>query len=315
MWRYVLKRLLWMIPVVIGVTWLIFTLLYFVPGDPAYTILGPTATEEQLEAMRDSLGLNDGYFVRLFCYFKDVFLHFDFGKSYLSGLSVTQEMLSRLPQTLILCLGSIFIAMVVGIILGVNSAIHAGGVWDTGSMLLALAGVSMPPFWVGLLLVLVFSLRLGWLPSVGYKGIIYYILPWISNSFQGIATQARQTRSAMLEVISSDYITTARAKGLPEKKVIFGHALKNALIPVITVAGTSLGKMLGGTVVIESLFSIPGVGSYLITGVNSRDYPVVMGTVIILAVMFALIMLIVDLLYATVDPRIKAQYASGKARR
>lgn len=314
MWRYVRNRLLWMIPVILGVTWLIFTLLYFVPGDPAYTILGASATEEQLEALRDSLGLNDGYFVRLFRYLNDVFLHFDFGSSYIGGTSVTAEIMARLPKTLILCLGSVVIAMAIGIPLGVNAAVHQGGFWDTASMLLALAGVSMPAFWVGLLLVLVFSLRLGWLPSVGYASVVYFILPWISNSFQGMATQARQTRSAMLEVINSDYVTTARAKGLSKNKVIFGHALPNALIPVITVAGTSLGKMLGGTVVIESLFAIPGIGSYLITGINSRDYPVVMATVIVLAILFAVIMLLVDLLYAAVDPRIRAQYAS-KGRR
>jgi peptide/nickel transport system permease protein len=305
-----------MVPVLLGVTWLIFTLLYFVPGDPAYTILGPTATEADLAAMRDRLGLNDGYFTRLFKYVGDVCLHFDFGKSYVGGTSVTAEIMSRLPKTLILCLGSMIIAIVIGIPLGVNAAVNQGGLWDGGSMLVALAGVSMPSFWVGLLLVLVFSLRLRLLPSVGYANVAYFILPWISNSFQGLALQARQTRSSMLEVINSDYITTARAKGMSKRTVIFGHALPNALIPVITVAGTSLGNMLGGTVVIESLFAIPGVGSYMLTGVNARDYPVVMASVIILALLFALIMLLMDLLYAAVDPRIKAQYsAKGRARR
>lgn len=312
MWRYILKRLLWMIPVLLGVTWLIFTLLYFVPGDPAYTILGPTATEGDLQAMRETLGLTDGYFTRLFRYLGDVILRFDFGKSYVGGTSVTAEIMSRLPNTLILCLGCMLLSVIVGIPLGINAAVHQGGLWDSGSMLIALAGVSMPPFWVGLLLVLVFSLRLGWLPSVGYAGITYFILPWISNSFQGLALQARQTRSGMLEVLSSDYITTARAKGMSKRQVIFGHALPNALIPVITVAGTSLGNMLGGTVVIESLFAIPGVGSYMITGVNGRDYPVVMASVIILALLFAIIMLLVDLLYAAVDPRIKAQYSAKR---
>jgi peptide/nickel transport system permease protein len=312
MWRYVLKRLLWMIPVLLGVTWLIFTMLYFVPGDPAYTILGPTATEEDLAAMRETLGLNDGYFSRLFRYVGDLILRFDFGKSYVGGTSVTEQIIARLPRTVILCFGSMIIAVVIGIPLGVNAAVHQGRLWDSISMLIALAGVSMPPFWVGLLLVLVFSLRLNWLPSVGYATVACFILPWISNSFQGLAMQARQTRSAMLEVLNSDYITTARAKGLSKSKVIFGHALPNALIPVITVAGTSLGNMLGGTVVIESLFAIPGVGSYMITGVNGRDYPVVMASVIILALLFAIIMLLVDLLYTVVDPRIKAQYSAKK---
>jgi len=303
-----------MIPVILGVTVLIFTLLYFVPGDPAYTILGPTATEENLAAKREELGLNDGYLTRLLRYLGDVYLRFDFGVSYVGGTSVTAEIMSRLPHTIILCLGSMFLAILVGIPLGVNAAVHQGGLWDSGSMLIALAGVSMPPFWVGLLLVLFFALKMGWLPSIGYTTVAHYILPWISNSFQGLALQARQTRSGMLEVLNSDYITTARAKGMSKRKIIFGHALPNALIPVITVAGTSLGNMLGGTVVIENVFAIPGVGSYMVTGINARDYTVVMATVIILALLFAIIMLIMDLLYAAVDPRIKAQYSAKRSR-
>jgi len=181
-------------------------------------------------------------------------------------------------------------------------------------MFLALFGVSMPSFWMGLMLVLLFSLKLGWLPASGIGGIHYFILPAIANSFGGIATQARQTRSSMLEVIRSDYISTARGKGLSEAAVIYKHALPNALIPVITLAGTQFGMMLGGTLVIETVFSIPGVGSYMIGAVNNRDYPVVQGCVIFLAITFSLMMLIVDLLYAFVNPRIRAQYAGKKKR-
>jgi peptide/nickel transport system permease protein len=204
--------------------------------------------------------------------------------------------------------------MFIGVPLGVNAAVHQGGMWDSVSMVVALAGVSMPAFWVALLLILLFSLHLGWLPSVGYISVKHYILPCIANSFSSLAMQARQTRSSMLEVIRSDYITTARAKGLPERTVVFGHALPNAIIPVLTIAGTNFGKMLGGTVVVETIFSIPGIGSYMISGVNGRDYPVVQGSVIFLAIMFSLIMLLVDLLYAAVDPRIKAQYFRKKVK-
>jgi peptide/nickel transport system permease protein len=303
-----------MIPVILGVTVLIFTILYFVPGDPASTILGSDATAEQLEAKREELGLNDSYIVRLGRYLKSVFLEFDFGKSYISKQSISGELAVRFPRTLALCMASMVVAMIVGIPLGINAAIHKGSVWDNASMLLALAGVSMPTFWVAQLLILLFALQLGWLPAFGFDNFSHYILPCVANAFNGLAMQARQTRSGMLEVIHSDYITTARAKGLSNGKVIFGHALPNALIPVVTVAGTTFGKMLGSTVVIETVFSIPGIGSYMINGVNSRDYLVVQACVIFLAILFSLIMLLVDLLYAMIDPRIKAQYARKRGR-
>lgn len=315
MTKFIIKRLLWMIPVVLGVTIFIFTLLYFVPGDPASVILGANATENEIADKRDELGLNDPYIARLGGYMKDVFINFDFGKSYITNTSITTDLLGRLPRTMLLAVTCILISILVGVPLGVNAAVHQNGFADRACMFLALLGVSMPAFWVGLMLVLLFSLKLQWLPPSGIGGLQYYILPAISNSFAGIATQARQTRSSMLEVIRSDYITTARSKGLLERKVIYKHALPNALIPVITVAGSSFGHMLGGTLVIETVFSIPGIGSYMINAVNNRDYPVVMGSVIFLAISFSLVMLIVDLIYAYVDPRIKAQYMSGKKRK
>lgn len=303
-----------MIPIILGVTFLIFTIMYFVPGDPASTILGANATVEELAAKREELGLNQPYFTRLLDYFKSVFLHFDFGTSYLTNRSISAELIGRFPRTIALCAVCIGLAMCIGIPLGVNAAIHHGGAWDNISMILALVGVSMPTFWLALLLVQLFSLHLGWLPSVGYTSIKHYILPCIANCFSSLAMQARQTRSSMLEVIRSDFITTARAKGLPERRVVFRHALPNALIPVLTIAGSNFGKMLGGTVVIETIFSIPGIGGYMISGVQSRDYPVVMGSVIFLAICFSIIMLLVDLLYAAVDPRIRSQYFRKKVK-
>ena len=222
--------------------------------------------------------------------------------------------MTRMPRTAIISVVSILITALVGIPLGISAATHAGKWQDSASMLVALAGVSMPDFWVGMMLVLVFSLRLGWLPSTGIGGWQYYVLPIICSAVSSIANLARQTRSSMLEVIRSDYVVTARSKGLSERKVIWGHALPNALIPVVTILGSRFAHCLGGSAIIETLFSIPGCGLYVLTGVNNRDYPVVQGCVIILAAIAALGMLLVDLLYAFIDPRIKAQY-QGKGKR
>jgi ABC-type dipeptide/oligopeptide/nickel transport system permease component len=202
-----------------------------------------------------------------------------------------------------------------GIPLGIIAAVKQDTWIDRIAMFTALFGISMPGFWIALMLVLFFSVRLSWLPPYGIGGWQYYVLPVIANGFVGVATQARQTRSSMLEVIRSDYITTARAKGMSELRVLLRHALPNALLPVITVIGNGMGRMLAGTVVIESIFSIPGVGMYLVGGINNRDYNIVQSSVIFLALAFALIMLLVDLLYAFIDPRIKAQFAGQKRRK
>jgi peptide/nickel transport system permease protein len=305
---YIVKRLLWMIPVILGVTVLVFTLMYFVPGDPAQLMLPDDATEAEIEEMRDYLGLNQGYVTRLFKYMSNAFLHGDFGNSYRYKTPVIDNLLQRLPRTVLMALLNMALSLIIGIPLGVTAAVHQNGPLDTVSMILALIGVSMPSFWLAMMLVLLFSVKLGWLPATGFDGFKYYILPAISGSMGGVATMARQTRSSMLEVIRSDYITTARAKGVAERKVIYGHALPNALIPIITIAGGGFASMLGGTLILETVFSIPGLGSYIITGVNNRDYPIVQGGVIFLAIAFSIMMLVVDLVYAFVDPRIKAQY-------
>ncbi|MBS6952617.1 MAG: ABC transporter permease [Enterocloster asparagiformis] len=315
MGRYIAKRLLYMIPVIFGVALLVFTIMYFVPGDPAAVILGGSATQTELDALRENMGLNQPFLVQLATYLKKLFLHFDFGNSYITSLSISRELLSRFPRTFVIALSCMVLSILIGIPLGVNAAVHQNGFGDRISMFVALFGVSMPGFWIGLLLVLLFSLRLGWLPPSGIGGFKFYILPCIANSMGGIATLARQTRSSMLEVIRSDYIVTARSKGLNERNVIYRHALPNALIPVITVVGQSFGRMLGGTLVIETVFSIPGIGAYMITGVNNRDYAAVEGSIIFVAVMFSIVMLLVDLVYALVDPRIKAQYVGTRRRK
>jgi peptide/nickel transport system permease protein len=308
MFRFVVKRLLWMIPVVLGVTILLFTLMYFVPGDPVQIILGAGATPEQIANLRAKFGLDQPFLIRLGNYLKNVFMHFDLGVSYTTDTSISAALFERLPRTFTLALGCMFLALVIGVPLGITAAVYQNGLMDRICMFLALIGVAMPGFWLALMLVIVFALKLGWLPPIGIGGIQYYILPVISNCMAGIATQARQTRSSMLEVIRSDYITTARAKGTAELTVLYKHALPNALIPVIALAGSSFGHMLGGTLVIETVFSIPGIGTYVMAAVNNRDYPAIQGSVIFLAITFSLCMLLVDVLFAFADPRIKAQY-------
>lgn len=310
--RYVVKRLLWMIPIVLGVAILVFTLMTFCPGNPEELILGSTATATDLAAKRAELGLDDPYIVRLGNFLSDAFLHLDLGKSWYTSVSVMGSIKERLPRTLTLTIVILLISYGLGIPLGIFAATHQNKWQDNLSMLVALLGVAIPNFWLALMLVLLFSVKLGLLPAMGIGGIQYYILPALSGCFGSLASCARQTRSSMLDVIRADYITTARSKGVPEGAVITKHALKNALIPIITIMGSDFGRMLGGMMIIETIFSIPGMGTYVIAAVTSRDYPIVQGGTLFLAISFSLCMLIVDLLYALVDPRIKAQYTSAK---
>ena len=315
MGRYVLKRIVLMIPILLGVAILIFTMMYFCPGDPCEIILGASATEVQVEALREQLGLNDPYIVRLFNFLKEILVNRSFGNSYIQGTSVAAELMKRFPKTLTLAAGSILLSTLIGIPLGISAAIHANGPGDRISMFISMIGVSMPNFWLALMLVLLFALKLHWLPSSGDKGWRYYILPIAANALGGIAGIARLTRSSMLEVIRADYVTTARAKGVAERNVIWHHALPNALIPIITICGGRFGGQLGGTVVIETVFGIAGIGSYMIDGINNRDYTAVQGSVLYIAFTFSVVMLLVDLIYAYVDPRIKAQYEGQSKKR
>ena len=307
--RYIGKRLLWMIPVMLGIAILIFSIMYICPGDPASSLLGPSATAVELAAKREEMGLNDPYIVRLGRYLYQTFIKFDLGTSYKFGTSVFAGLMERMQYTLVIALLCMALQIFVGTPLGITAATHHNGIADRICMFLALLGVSIPAFWLALMLVLIFAVNLGWLPTSGVSnGIASFILPCIAN-------QARHTRSSMLEVIRSDYIVTAKAKGLSEKTVLFKHALPNALIPIITIVGNGMGMMLGGTVIIENVFAIPGVGRYMTDAINSRDYPVVMGGVLILGLIFSLIMLLVDIVYAFVDPRIKAQYEGRKGKK
>lgn len=311
--RYIIKRLLWMIPVVLGVAVLIFTIMFFVPGNPAAIMLGPSATPSEIAIMEEALGLDQPYFKQLFSFLMKM-LRGDFGMSYLYRTPVLTDLMNRFPYTLMLSLISMVIALTVGILLGTVAAVKQDSWSDRLCMLISLVGVSMPSFWLALMLVVVFSAELGWLPAFGIGGPEYYILPAFANSLGGIASQARQSRSSVLEVIRADYATTARAKGVSERAILLNHVLPNALIPIVTSAGSNFGRMLGGTLIIETVFSMPGIGTYMIQAINNRDYPAVRGSVVFCAVLFSIVMLIVDLCYAYIDPRIKARY-EGKKRR
>ena len=317
MWKYVVKRLLWLIVIAVCTGFVIFTIMYFVPGDPATIALPSTATYAEKEAFRNSLGLNDPFIVQLGRYLYQTFIKFDFGISWQYNVPVLQELFARFPRTFALSLISIILAALIGIPLGILSALHQNKWQDHSLMVLSMVGVSLPEFWLAIMLILLFTAKLGWLPAFGIGSIACWIMPVISNSFAGIAKNARQTRASTLETIRSDFVTTARAKGLSEKVVIYKHMLPNALIPIINILGSQLSRSIGGTVVIESVFSFPGVGMYMLSGINNRDYPVVRSCVLILSLFAAVITLLVDLVYAFIDPRIKAQYvvSSGTKRR
>lgn len=312
--KYVLKRLLLIIPVLLGVAILIFSLMYITPGDPIRMML-TGASEAQVQEMREMYGLNDSYLEQLFRFLKGTFLELDMGISYFSGLPVFDELLTRLPHTTILALSCMIAQLILGIPLGVSAAVHQNKWQDNVVMSLAMLGVSVPEFCFAQLLILIFSLTLGWLTSYGVANWYDYILPIIAAAVPTLGGVARITRSQMLEVIRSDYCTTARMKGVKENVILYKHALPNALIPVLTNIGMSFGKALGGTVVIETVFSIPGIGYYLVTAIGNRDYPVVRGAVLMLAVLFSVVMLVMDLVYAFIDPRIKAMYEGQQKRR
>lgn len=308
MHRYVLKRLLFMIPVLLGVLTIAFGLNQLMPGDPARMVAGEQATEEAVEQVRIDLGLDKPLVVQYFNYLKGVVTQLDLGISYKTKQPVLDEVLARLPTTLILAGLSTIIAVGIGIPLGILAATFQNSVIDYFSSLFSFVGVSMPNFWQGLMNILVFSVYLGWLPSSGFYGPSYWILPAITVGTSCMATITRTTRSSMLEVIRQDYIRTARAKGQSEFKVIVSHALGNALIPIVTVVGLEFGGLLGGAVLTESVFAIPGIGKYMVDAITNRNYPVIMGGVVLLAFIFSMVNLLVDVLYAYIDPRMKSQY-------
>lgn len=316
MYKFILKRLLFLIPVLLGVTFVVFVILSLAPGDPVLVVLGDGATDEAVEQMREELGLNDPILIRYVKYIGNI-LRGDFGKSYKTRLSVAEQILARFPNTILLASCGMVLSIVIGIPLGILSAKKQYTLLDNVMTLGALVSVSMPNFWLGLLLVILFALTLGWLPSqgMGEGGIALVkslILPAITLSTGFMAQIMRMTRSSMLETIRQDYISTARAKGIKESQVTTRHMLKNALIPIITIAGLHFGSMLGGSMLTETVFSWPGVGRYMLDSIKTKDTPAILGSVILMSVSFTFVNLLVDILYAFVDPRIKSQYKSSK---
>ena len=312
MWKYVVKRLLWMVVIMLCVTVVIFTITFFTPGDPARIIMGTSATETEVAAKRAQMGLDQPFLVQMAAYFKSVYLHGDFGVSWASNNNVLDTLLSRLPVTILIGGLGMLIQVIIGIPLGVMAAVNQGKWQDYLSISLSMLLVSLPDFWVALMLVVVFAVRLGWVPVSGIDNWRCFILPIIAVAISGIASNARQTRSSMLEVFRADFVTTARAKGQKENVVIWKHMFPNAVMPVITMVIGGLGRVVGGSSIIESIFSIPGIGLYLLNGINNRDYPVIRGSTVVLSLFSAAAVLLMDLVYAMIDPRIKAQYASGK---
>lgn len=307
MYRYVLKRLLTVIPILIGVTFIIFSIMNFTPGDPVDMILSPDASMEERQQLRHEMGLDRPFLQRYFDFIINT-VQGDFGNSYRTGKPVAEEVFDRFPTTLQLASYAIILATIIGIPLGVISAVKQYSKLDFISTVSAMLLAAIPNFWLGLMMVLLFSLKLGWLPSNGITGPSSFILPTISLALPSAAQIMRLTRSAMLETTRQDYIRTARAKGASEKTVIWKHALKNALLPVITVIGMHFGILLGGTVIIETVYAIPGLGTLVVSAIRTKDAPMVMFSVMLMSALFCLIMLAVDLIYAYIDPRIKARY-------
>lgn len=312
MYKYVLKRLLLLIPVLLGVILLVFSIMAITPGKPAINILGVYATQAEIDAFNELHGLNEPFVVRLLDYIKDIVLRFDFGTSYRGNKPVIDQILSRFSLTFRFVLISIIISSIIGIILGVIAAVRQYSVMDTVGTVIAMLLSAIPAFWLGLMLVLLFALKLRILPSNGIDDWRCYVLPLVTLVVTGAASTFRMTRSSMLETVRQDYIRTAKAKGVSPRVVIFKHALKNALLPVITQLGMTFGSQLGGTVVVESVFGIPGLGSLVLDAIGDRDMPLVMGSVLFLATLFCIIMLVVDLVFAYIDPRIKARYMSQR---
>lgn len=334
MGRYIFRRLLNLIPVLLGISLLVFLFLHLIPGDPAVVLLGDRATPEQVEVLRERLGLNRPLPIQ-YLEFLGSLLRLDFGRSIFTGFPIIEEIKIRWPATFELSVAAMAIALIVGIPAGVIAAVKRNSIIDNLTMSGSLLGVSMPVYWLGLLLVYLFAVNLKWLPPSGRLGtdigfdfepitgfyvldtllqgdlalfqdaLAHLVLPAVTLSTIPLAIVARITRSTMLEVLGQDYIRTARAKGVLERWVIFKHALKNAMLPVVTIIGLEFGTLLGGAILTETIFAWPGIGKWIYEGILARDYPVVQGGVIFVATAFVLINLLVDISYAFLDPRIQ----------
>lgn len=313
MLKYIGKRILIMIPILIGISLLVFFILTIMPGDVAVIQIGSSATEENVALWKEQHGLNDPFFVRYFKYIGGV-LRGDFGSSWRTNLDVKMEFSQRISSTVILSVGALFLVCIIGLPIGILSAVKQYTMFDYSCILMTLLLTSIPAFWLGLVLMLFISLQLNLLPSTGADTFAHYILPWITLSATLTAQTIHMARSTMLEVIRQEYIKTAKAKGARPYQVIIKHALRNALLPLITVIGLQFGVTIGGTIVTESVFAIPGVGTYLLQAVKQHDVPAVMISVLFIAAVIGVTNLVVDILYMFVDPRLRTQLMKGRVK-
>ncbi len=296
-----------LLPVLLGVTFLVYLIISLTPGDVAAMMLGQGATQESVAALRHDMGLNDPIIIQYGRYLGRL-LHGDMGLSYATQKPVIEEILSRFPNTLALAFCSILVSIAISIPVGVISAVKQYSLVDNLGMILALIGISMPSFWLGLILIIVFALGLGWFPSGGADHLKSIVLPALTLGVASTASIARTTRSSMLEVIRQDYIRTAKAKGLDSITVILKHALRNAMIPTLTVIGLEFGELLGGAILTETVFSWPGIGRLMVESIQRKDTPMILGCIIVFSIAFSIVNLLIDILYAFVDPRIKTSY-------
>ena len=307
MLKYVGKRLLFMLPVMLGISFILFTIMELSPGDPARMRLGEYASQADVNALRQEMGLNDPFFMRYGNYINHI-LHGDFGTSYQTQKNCAEEIVNRFPATLKIAGLAIFISASIGIPIGIISAVKQYSVIDVASITTAMIFTSIPGFWLGLMLILVFTLKLGLLPSVGSESWKNFIMPSLSMAAMFTATQVRMTRSTMLEVIRQDYIRTAKAKGASQMQIIFKHALRNTMLPVITILGIDFSNLLGGALIIENVFGISGLGTLMVDSVKSKDLPMLVASVLFASFVGGLVTLFVDVMYAYIDPRVRMQY-------
>ena len=297
-----------MLPIILGVTLVVFTIMYFTPGSPGELLAGANPDQAVIDQINHELGFDQPFHVRYFNFLKGIVTKFDFGTSYTSQRPVLDEIMSRFPRTLTLAFFSMISTAVVGISIGILSAVKQYRLLDYASTVVSMFFSSMPSFWIGMMLLLWIAMNFSWFPINGVASWKGYLLPCAALTFCNAAPLMRLTRSAMLETIRSDYIRTARAKGALEKRVIWKHAFKNALLPVVTNIGNNFRALLGGSVITETVFVIPGLGSYVITAIRSKDVPVVMGCTLFMSATFLVVILLTDILYAYIDPRVKAKY-------
>lgn len=314
--HYITKRIFHMVLVVIGISFIIFTVMSLTPGDPAQIILGDGATPEDIAQLRNELGLNDNLFIRFFRYISNA-VQGDLGTSYRTGDSVVSELFNRFPNTALLAIFGVGGAALIGVPIGIISAVKQYSIIDNVTMIAAMVMTSIPAFWLGLLLMLQFALNLGWLPAIGADSWQSFILPSTTLAIGNMAVIIRMTRSTMLEVIREDYIRTAKAKGAGKRSIILTHALKNALLPVVTTIGINFGTQLGGAIVVETVFSIPGLGTLIITSVRQKDIPMVTGAVLFIALTICIVTFTMDILYSFLDPRVElhSKYKRIKTRK